>query len=70
MRCNWARALALPTFTTGGVTYLARLTLVVEAGKLVEAFYPAHPPDAHARDVLAWLTDWVGYALEGRIRPT
>ncbi len=61
------RALALPTFETGGETYLRRLTLSVLDGRIDWIFYPVHPPDTHARDVLAWLTDHVGYALEGRI---
>ena len=65
----FARALNLPTFETGGTTYLRRLTLAIEDGKIEYAFYPVHPPDAHARDALAWLTDAVGYALEGRINP-
>ena len=49
------RALALPVFETGGVVYLKRLTLVVRDGRLVHRFYPVHPPDSHAADVLAWL---------------
>lgn len=49
-------ALRLPTFETGGVTYLRRLTLVVRDGGLVTAFYPVHPPDTHASEVLAWLS--------------
>ncbi len=62
-----ARQLRLPSFDAGGVGYLKRLTLVVVDGRIDWVFYPVHPPDAHARDVLAWLTDWVGYALEARI---
>ena len=66
----FARALGLPTFETGGVTYLKRLTLSIVDGRIDWVFYPVHPPDAHARAVLAWLTDHVGYALEGRINPS
>lgn len=66
---SFARALRLPTFETGGDIYLRRLTLAVEDGRIDYVFYPVHPPDTHARDVLAWLTDAVGYALEGRINP-
>jgi peroxiredoxin len=62
-----ADALGLPTFQTGGVRYLRRLTLSIKDGRIDWVFYPVHPPDAHARDVLAWLTDHVGYELEGRI---
>lgn len=60
-------ALRLPTFEAGGVTFLKRLTLALHDGRIEHPFYPVHPPDTHARDVLAWLTDAVGYALEGRI---
>ena len=66
---DFARSLRLPTFETGGETYLRRLTLAIEDGRIDYVFYPVHPPDTHARDVLAWLTDAVGYALEGRINP-
>ena len=65
-----AETLRLPTFETGGATYLRRLTLAIRDGRIEWVFYPVHPPDAHARDVLAWLTDAVGYELEGRINPT
>ena len=65
-----ARALRLPTFMTGGETYFKRLSLAIENGRIDYVFYPVHPPDAHARDVLAWLTDAVGYGLEGRINPS
>jgi peroxiredoxin len=49
------RTLALPVFETGGTTYLKRLTLVVRDGRLVRHFYPVHPPDKHAGEVLSWL---------------
>ena len=49
------RALALPVFETGGVTYLKRLTLVLSDGAIVRTFFPVHPPDAHAAEVLGWL---------------
>ncbi len=65
-----ADALRLPTFETGGATYLRRLSLSILDGRIDWVFYPVHPPDAHARDVLAWLTDHVGYELEGRINPS
>lgn len=64
-----AKALRLPTFETGGATYLRRLTLALIDGRIEYVFYPVHPPDTHARDVLAWLTDAVGYELEGRVNP-
>jgi peroxiredoxin len=48
-------ALSLPTFTLGGATYLRRLTLVAERGRVAHAFYPVFPPDGHAAEVVAWL---------------
>ena len=50
-----ARALALPTFETGGVTYLKRLTLGLEDGRIDRVYYPVTLPAAHAREVCAWL---------------
>lgn len=47
----WAEALRLPTFETGGVAYLKRLTLVIADGRIERCFYPVHPPDTHARDL-------------------
>lgn len=49
------RALRLPTFETGGVTYLKRLTLVLRDGTIERAIYPVHPPHTHAADLLATL---------------
>jgi peroxiredoxin len=48
-------ALRLPTFETGGVTYLKRLTLVLRDGAIGRVVYPVHPPHTHARDLLAAL---------------
>jgi peroxiredoxin len=53
------RALRLPTFETGGATYLKRLTLVLRDGLIERVFYPVHPPEAHAREVLLWLEERV-----------
>lgn len=50
-----ADALRLPRFETGGATYLKRLTLMCRDGVIVRAFYPVHPPDRHAADLLAML---------------
>jgi peroxiredoxin len=50
-----AHALSLPTFETGGVTYLKRLTLAVRDGRIERVYYPVHLPGAHAREVCAWL---------------
>ena len=49
------RALALPTFATGGVTFLKRLTLALEDGRIERVYYPVPLPGAHAREVCAWL---------------
>lgn len=54
---SFQRALRLPTFETGGVTYLARLTLAIRDGRLVRAFYPVHPPNVHPRALLAWFDE-------------
>jgi peroxiredoxin len=49
------RALSLPTFATGGVTYLKRLTLAIRDGRIERVYYPIDAPGAHAREVCAWL---------------
>jgi len=49
-------ALRLPTFETGGVTYLKRLTLILRDGAIEHTIYPVHPPHTHAADVLASLS--------------
>ena len=51
----FAHALALPTFMTGGVTYLKRLTLGLKDGRIDRVYYPVPLPAAHAREVCAWL---------------
>lgn len=52
----FADALRLPRFSTGGVTYLRRLTLVVRDGAIVETVYPVDRPAAHAAELLDKLT--------------
>lgn len=54
-RFCFADALSLPRFVTGGAAYLERLTLVIRDGVLARAFYPVHPPDRHAAEVMEWL---------------
>lgn len=49
---NFADALRLPRFETGGVTYLKRLTLIVRDGVIERCIYPVHPPHTHAQTVL------------------
>ena len=48
-------ALGLPTFETGGVAYLVRLTLLVEGQRVERAFHPVRDPPGHAREVLGTL---------------
>jgi peroxiredoxin len=49
------RALSLPTFATGGVTYLQRLTMAIKDGRIERVYFPVPAPAAHAREVCAWL---------------
>ena len=49
-------ALRLPSFTTGGETYLKRLTLAVMDGQIERVFYPVADPAGHAAEVLSWLS--------------
>jgi N-acetylglutamate synthase len=55
--CKLREAWALPTFRAGKDTFLRRVTLILEAGKIVHAFDPVHSPGAHARQVLDWLAE-------------
>ncbi|MEM6481517.1 MAG: peroxiredoxin [Pseudomonadota bacterium] len=48
-------ALSLPRFTVEGRTLLKRVTMVVEAGRILRVHYPVFPPDADAQNVLSWL---------------
>ena len=52
---RFASALSLPSFTTGGEIYLARLTLAVNDGRIERVFYPVADPAGHAAEVLSWL---------------
>ena len=54
---HFAAVLALPTFTTGGETYLKRLTLVIDSGRVEARFYPVRDPAAHAGELLHWLRE-------------
>ena len=49
-------ALSLPTFTTGSMRLLRRLTLIVFHGAIEHVFYPIFPPDKHPMDVVSYLT--------------
>lgn len=48
----FAEALNLPRFSTGGVAYLERLTLLVRDGAIVETVYPVANPASHATEIL------------------
>jgi peroxiredoxin len=50
-----ARAVALPSFATGGESYLKRLTLILSSGTIEAICYPVPDPAAHAAKVLRWL---------------
>jgi peroxiredoxin len=49
-----ARALALPSFATGGESYLKRLTLILASGAIEHLLHPVPDPAAHAGEVLRW----------------
>jgi peroxiredoxin len=51
---RFASALSLPSFATGGESYLKRLTLVVSSGTIETLFFPVPDPASHARGVLRW----------------
>ena len=53
-------ALRLPTFDFQGVRLLKRLTMVVRDGAIEHVFYPVFPPDRHAEQVVAWLSEHSG----------
>lgn len=65
---SFRRSLDLPVFAAGGKLYLKRLTLILRDGLIEQVFYPVHPPDAHAREVLAAVTGNVTYEEESRLR--
>ena len=51
---DFAAALRLPSFATGGETYLQRLTLVIENGRIETVFHPVPDPAQHAAELLLW----------------
>jgi peroxiredoxin len=51
----FASALQLPSFTTGDANYLKRLTLLIDAGRIVHVFFPVADPARHASEVLEWI---------------
>jgi len=53
---GFADALRLPRFTTGGVAYLSRLTLIVRDGAIIACIYPVERPASHASEILERIT--------------
>ena len=51
----WSNAIRIPTFDFQGQTFLKRLTLVLEDGRVRKVFYPVFPPDRHPETVIAYL---------------
>jgi peroxiredoxin len=56
---EFAEALGLPTFEADGMILIKRLTLVIENGEILKAFYPVFPPGRNAEEVIGWLSDRV-----------
>jgi peroxiredoxin len=52
---RFATALNLPLFEIDSQQLLTRVTLIVDAGKIVKVFYPVFPPDRNADEVISWL---------------
>ncbi len=52
----FADALELPRFSTGGATYLKRLTMIVRNGVIYRVIYPVYEPARHARELVTSLT--------------
>ncbi len=50
-------ALRLPAFEADGVMRYSRITLIVVNDQIDHVFYPIFPPNAHAIEVLGWLSD-------------
>jgi peroxiredoxin len=52
---QFTEALKLPTFEWQGKILIKRLALAVQDGQIVKVWYPVFPPDANAKEVVAWL---------------
>ena len=48
-------ALRLPSVTAGGETYLKRLTLLIDEGRIERVFYPVRDPAGHAAELVGLL---------------
>lgn len=53
---GFSRPLDLPTFETGGIVYLCRLTLIVNDGRIGAVRYPVDEPGRDAEATLALLS--------------
>lgn len=61
-----AKSLKLPIFEIENQQLIKRVTLIAEAGKIVQVFYPVFPPDQNANQVVEWLQTNVSSAdLQG-----
>jgi peroxiredoxin len=49
-------ALRLPSFEAGGSTRYSRITLIISGDEIDHVFYPIFPPNAHAIEVLGYLS--------------
>ena len=54
-KLTFANALKLPTFETGGMRLIKRLTMVIRKGRIETVFYPVFPSNENAARVIAWL---------------
>lgn len=52
---SFANALKLPMFEIDRQQLIRRVTLIVNAGRIVKVFYPVFPPDRNADEVIMWL---------------
>jgi peroxiredoxin len=56
----FTKALRLPTFEVNQQTYIRRITLILQDGRIEKVFYPAFPPDQNATEVMRWLESHLG----------
>jgi len=54
---DFQKAMKLPMFRAGDQLYLTRVTLVIEKGRVIKTFYPVHPPETNACEVLTWFEE-------------
>lgn len=48
--------LQLPTFRVNGETFLKRVTIIANSGRIEKVFYPINQPDKNAEEVIGWLS--------------